>query len=107
MPGESSSASGSSESSEGEDDEQDQKENIPETMKTFGLKNVGLKSGVPNINPFNYSQVCNELKALYVAVTRPKIRLVIFDENREKRNPIQQFWRKLNLITEIDDFSNF
>ncbi|CAD8176793.1 unnamed protein product [Paramecium octaurelia] len=47
---------------------------------------------------YNYSQLCNEIKQLYVAVTRPRQRLIIYDENPQARQYIQNIWQKLNLI---------
>ena len=35
--------------------------------------------------------LCTELKHLYVAITRPKKRLLIFDEEPEYRKPIENF----------------
>lgn len=59
----------------------------------------------PNIhnefNPIEYSQLCVELKLLYVAVTRPRNRLIIFDESLGKRDKVQQMWEKLGLVTLI------
>lgn len=42
--------------------------------------------------------LCIELKFLYVAITRPKRRLIIYDDIADGRKPIQQFWDKLGLI---------
>ncbi|CAD8167125.1 unnamed protein product [Paramecium pentaurelia] len=47
---------------------------------------------------YNYSSLCNEIKQLYVAVTRPRQRLIIYDENPQARQYIQTIWQKLNLI---------
>jgi len=35
-----------------------------------------------------FAQVCTELKLLYVAITRPKTVLIIYDEDTEERKPI-------------------
>ena len=35
-----------------------------------------------------FAQVCTELKLLYVAITRPKTLLVIYDEDQSLRDPI-------------------
>lgn len=45
-----------------------------------------------------YSLLCTELKHLYVAVTRPKVRLVIYDDDPEARFYIQKFWEKFGAI---------
>ena len=45
-----------------------------------------------------FSQVCTELKLLYVAITRPKNFLLIFDRDSSQRKPLQEYWLKQNLI---------
>lgn len=45
-----------------------------------------------------YSSLCNELKQLYVAITRPKRKLIIFDSNIENRSLIENYWKELNVI---------
>ncbi|CAD8065005.1 unnamed protein product [Paramecium primaurelia] len=57
---------------------------------------------------YNYSALCNEIKQLYVAVTRPRQRLIIYDENQQARQQIQNIWQKLNLVdhfvgTKVED----
>lgn len=42
--------------------------------------------------------LCIELKFLYVAITRPKRRLIIYDDMAEGRKPIQNYWEKLNVV---------
>ncbi|CAD8203599.1 unnamed protein product [Paramecium octaurelia] len=42
--------------------------------------------------------LCQELKQLYVAITRPKNRLIIFDQSLEKRKIIQNIWIQLDAI---------
>ena len=39
-----------------------------------------------------YGQLCVELKFLYVAITRPKKRLFIYDADEEARKPIERIW---------------
>ena len=45
--------------------------------------------------------LCTELKFLYVAITRPKLRLFIYDEDTESRKPIETLWTKLDAVTRI------
>lgn len=45
-----------------------------------------------------FAQVCTELKLLYVAITRPKNLLIIYDEDQTLRNPIQNYWEKINAV---------
>ncbi|KAL4454352.1 hypothetical protein ABPG74_012309 [Tetrahymena malaccensis] len=47
------------------------------------------------------SQLCQELKQLYTAITRPKQRLIIFDQSNLKRKEMQTFWEAQNLVTVI------
>ena len=45
--------------------------------------------------------LCVELKFLYVAITRPKRRLIIYDDEAEGRKPIQNYWEKLNVVNVV------
>lgn len=45
--------------------------------------------------------LCIELKFLYVAITRPKRRLIIYDDVADGRKPIQNYWEKLGVISVI------
>lgn len=45
--------------------------------------------------------LCTELKNLYVAVTRARQRLWIFDENTEYIEPIKTYWMHQKLIRVI------
>lgn len=42
--------------------------------------------------------LCTELKFLYVAITRPKKRLFIYDEDTEARKPLEAIWTKLDAV---------
>ena len=48
-----------------------------------------------------YAKVCTELKLLYVAITRPKQLLIIYDEDPTDRRPIQAYWQAVNLVDVI------
>ena len=48
-----------------------------------------------------YQQLCTELKFLYVAITRPKKRLFIYDEDVEARKPLEALWLKLGAIQKV------
>ena len=50
----------------------------------------------------NYGMVCNEFKQLYVALTRPRNRIVIYDDNIEKRVSIENYWKQLSLVQVIN-----
>ena len=45
-----------------------------------------------------FAQLCTELKFLYVAITRPKKVLIVYDADSALRRPLQDFWAKLGLI---------
>ena len=45
--------------------------------------------------------LCTELKFLYVAITRPKLRLFIYDEDTEARKPIEALWTQLGAVQRI------
>lgn len=45
-----------------------------------------------------YSLLCTELKFLYVAVTRPKHRLFIYDETCQDRKPIEDIWARIDAV---------
>ena len=45
-----------------------------------------------------FSKVCTELKLLYVAITRPKNLLLIYDQDNSFRKPIQRCWETLKVV---------
>ena len=45
-----------------------------------------------------FAQVCTELKLLYVAVTRPRKLLIIYDDDFSIRNPLQKHWAKVGVV---------
>ena len=46
----------------------------------------------------NFSLLCNDLKHLYVSITRPKQRLLIYDEKPENINAIRDYWVERNVV---------
>ena len=48
-----------------------------------------------------FAKLCTELKLLYVAITRPKNLLLIYDEDSSLRKPIQTYWTKIGAVNEI------
>jgi ATP-dependent exoDNAse (exonuclease V) beta subunit len=44
-----------------------------------------------------YSNLCVELKFLYVAVTRAKNRVIIYDNYESKRKPVLDYWSKMGV----------
>ena len=54
---------------------------------------------------FSYEKhyiLSSELKHLYVAVTRAREHLWIFDENSELSKPIKTYWKSKKLVKEIE-----
>jgi len=49
-----------------------------------------------------YALLCIDLKYLYVAITRPRKRLIIYDTDASKRTPIQRIWETLGLVTVLN-----
>eukprot|EP01041_Mallomonas_annulata_P001018 gene1018-1996_t len=49
---------------------------------------------------FKHSELCVELKTLYVLLTRAKQRLIIFDGDVDSRAPMLSFWNSQGLVTE-------
>jgi len=55
-----------------------------------------------------YNELCAELKMLYVAVTRSRKRLIIFDSDTSRRLLITDLWSRLGLInTKLSSVENF
>lgn len=48
-----------------------------------------------------YASLCIELKQLYVAITRPKKRLIIYDDDAQARQPIQRLWDVLKIANVV------
>ncbi|CAG8508973.1 11648_t:CDS:10 [Diversispora eburnea] len=58
----------------------------------------GYSKGVQTFSPEEHYILCSELKNLYVAVTRSRQHLYIFDENFEYSNAMQTYWKYKNLV---------
>lgn len=61
------------------------------------VKSVNTKSS-PDLTENRYAALMVELKHLYTAITRPRKRLIIFDENPEIRKPIMEYWMALGYV---------
>lgn len=66
-----------------------------ETMEE-GPADVRVKSA--NFDNSMYSLLCTELKMLYVAITRPRKRLIIYDEKSDSFQFLLNYWQALNAI---------
>lgn len=68
-------------------------ENIIEVVK-ISLNSAAMHQNKHNISEF--SQLCVELKQLYVAITRAKNRIIIYDSQQQaSRGLVQDFWKRL------------
>eukprot|EP00597_Dinobryon_sp_UTEXLB2267_P014593 CAMPEP_0170119096 /NCGR_PEP_ID=MMETSP0020_2-20130122/14169_1 /TAXON_ID=98059 /ORGANISM="Dinobryon sp., Strain UTEXLB2267" /LENGTH=3522 /DNA_ID=CAMNT_0010348355 /DNA_START=356 /DNA_END=10924 /DNA_ORIENTATION=- len=52
----------------------------------------------PMFNPQQHSQLCVELKLLYVLLTRARQHLIIYDESINFREPMFRYWQNKNLV---------
>ena len=48
-----------------------------------------------------FSLICTELKLLYVAITRPRKLLLIYDDDAKLRAPLQKHWTKIGVVETI------
>lgn len=51
-----------------------------------------------NLNILTHGALCNELKQLYVSITRPRKRLIIYDDDIKTRQALVDYWKKLDLV---------
>ncbi|CAD8087088.1 unnamed protein product [Paramecium sonneborni] len=64
----------------------------------------------PNLQAIDlnkYTILCSELKYLYVAITRAKKRIFIFDKNPNSRKYIEKIWTDLKLVNVLKFDENF
>ncbi|KAL4454345.1 hypothetical protein ABPG74_012302 [Tetrahymena malaccensis] len=79
-------------------------------QKQLSKQDQNLKTlSLSEFNPVYNSILCSELKQLYTAITRPKKRLIIFDNQEYKRKPILDYWLQKNLVCLISpqDFKKY
>ena len=76
---------------------------LPEEFKNLKegeyttVKSVFSKAS-SDVTEGRYAALMSELKHLYTAITRPRKRLIIFDENPEIRKPIMDYWVALGYV---------
>jgi tetratricopeptide (TPR) repeat protein len=72
---------------------------VPSSLEAMELPEVAkLELEMRNFDPAKYSLMCTELKQLYVAITRPKQRLIIFDQNTAARQNMLNYWTEGSLV---------
>ncbi|CAD8100117.1 unnamed protein product [Paramecium sonneborni] len=52
-----------------------------------------------------YSSLCNELKMLYVCITRAKKRVIIYDDEPAQRSHLERILKKYNVCDFIEEYS--
>ena len=50
-----------------------------------------------------YGSLCTDLKQLYVCITRPKKRLIIYDEDPSRRENAMKYWLKLDAVDVVSE----
>jgi len=61
-----------------------------------------LETKAGRFNILKNSAWCTELKHLYVAITRPRKRLIFFDQNRDARSSVENYWKSLDVVDVCD-----
>ena len=56
-----------------------------------------VKKEIKNLNMSKYEDLKDELKNLYTAITRTRLKLIIYDENPIKRKQIEKFLEFFNI----------
>mmetsp|Transcript_16551 Transcript_16551/g.14345 ORF Transcript_16551/g.14345 Transcript_16551/m.14345 type:complete len:155 (-) Transcript_16551:102-566(-) len=96
-----------------DDDDDDQNKNqyadsigtltadFDQTLQKFILNRIQIKHDT-SYNQTKLGMLCNDLKQLYVALTRPRNRIIIYDEDQSKRKFIQNLWSQLGLVETIN-----
>ncbi|OMO60734.1 hypothetical protein CCACVL1_23910 [Corchorus capsularis] len=76
---------------------------VYEYMKEQGLLDASWS--FPSFKQEKHNILCSELKQLYVAITRTRQRLWIFDNEEEFSKPVFDYWKKMGLvqIRKLDD----
>lgn len=52
----------------------------------------------PKFDNTKHNLLCSELKHLYVAITRAKQRLWIYEDNPQNAKPMVDYWNKMSII---------
>ncbi|XP_059655229.1 uncharacterized protein LOC132302410 [Cornus florida] len=78
---------------------------IYEYMKQQDLLNSASPQSFPSFSLEKHDVLCSELKQLYVAITRTKQRLWVFENDEVYFKPMFDYWKKLRLVQvrQLDD----
>ena len=71
---------------------------IPTSLETLEDGPAYIRIKTPNFDNSQYSLLCTELKMLYVAITRPRKRLIIYDQKSESFQFLLNYWQSLDTI---------
>ncbi|KAH9658796.1 UvrD-like helicase ATP-binding domain-containing protein [Citrus sinensis] len=78
---------------------------VYEYMKEQALFDSTLPGSFPSFNEAKHNLLCSELKQLYVAITRTRQRLWIWENMEEFSKPMFDYWKKRLLVQvrQLDD----
>ncbi|XP_031256256.1 uncharacterized protein LOC116114239 isoform X2 [Pistacia vera] len=78
---------------------------IYEYMKEQNLLDSTSPRSFPSFNEAKHNILCAELKQLYVAITRTRQRLWIWEDREEVSKPMFDYWKKKSLVEvkQLDD----
>ncbi|XP_073125657.1 uncharacterized protein [Henckelia pumila] len=69
-----------------------------ELLKHKDLFDPNFPKSFPSFSQSKHSILCSELKQLYMAITRTRQRLWIYEDNAEISKPIFYYWQRLGLM---------
>ena len=78
---------------------------VYEYMKEQALLDSTSPRSFPSFNEAKHNVLCSELKQLYVAITRTRQRLWIWENMEEFSKPMFDYWKKKSLVQvrQLDD----
>ncbi|KAG8369514.1 hypothetical protein BUALT_Bualt14G0021500 [Buddleja alternifolia] len=79
---------------------------VYEFLKEKDLLDANSLKSFPSFSHSRHNILCSELKQLYVAITRTRQRLWIWENNEELSKPMFEYWKRLCLVQvgKMDDF---
>jgi ATP-dependent exoDNAse (exonuclease V) beta subunit len=57
-----------------------------------------IQSATTQKDPTDLGMLCNDLKQLYVALTRARNRIIIYDKDIQKRKFVERYWKDLGVV---------
>lgn len=79
-----------------------------EFLKEKDLLDDSSTRSFPAFDQTRHNLLCSELKQLYVAITRTRQRLWIYEKDDEISQPMFDYWRRLRVVQmrKLDSISN-